>query len=301
MAGTDAIPDRVRLQQRAAARTRRARRTATTVALTIFGLIVTLAIVVAAPESWSSSKIAQLLIPTAIGTAVLVVGFRWLSRQHTPQLMDGASQHDQRAVERALRTDRASDARIDALARETAQHERSRPWLPWLLAVPAVVQVGLVVLGAAERDWSQIALPALSFVAWCLILRQIGLRQRRNRRYLRTAVPPRGEEPATIAASAVSWIELTREPDVGAIAHRMTFHVDGRPVARLRRGDTARIEVTPGLHVVQARMDWLRSPPLQVNVGDDASTAVTGGLTEHSTTFTGMFLQPRNALQLHIT
>nr|WP_221375040.1 hypothetical protein [Actinoplanes polyasparticus] len=78
----------------------------------------------------------------------------------------------------------------------------------------------------------------------------------------------------------------------------MTFTVDGQTVARLRRGATARIEVPGGSHVVRARMDWLRSVPLEVRVDEAAPVSVTAALTEHSTTFTGTFLRPDTALDI---
>ncbi|WP_250033073.1 hypothetical protein [Paractinoplanes maris] len=97
------------------------------------------------------------------------------------------------------------------------------------------------------------------------------------------------------------WIELKRAHDVGAIARRMTFRVDGRLVARLRRGATARIEVPAGRHTVQARMDWQRSEPLELDLSDDTLVTLTGALTEHSMTFTGTFRHPRTALELLVT
>ena len=98
----------------------------------------------------------------------------------------------------------------------------------------------------------------------------------------------------------MAWIGLSRTMDVGAIARRMTFHVDGKPVARLRRGESAHCEATPGIHVVQARMDWLRSSPLELKLDDDMSLTVTGALTEYSMTFAGMFLKPGSALNLRV-
>lgn len=94
------------------------------------------------------------------------------------------------------------------------------------------------------------------------------------------------------------WLELSRAMDVGAIARRMTFTVDGQSVARLRRGATARVQVAAGPHVVRAHMDWLRSVPLEVSVDENAPISVTAALTEHSMTFTGTFLHPGTALDI---
>ncbi len=97
------------------------------------------------------------------------------------------------------------------------------------------------------------------------------------------------------------WIDLRRDQDVGGIARRMEFWVDGQRVARLRRGATARIEVAVGTRVVQARMDWLSSAPLELSMSTGTSRTVTGALTAHSITFTGTFLRPGTALELLAT
>ena len=94
-------------------------------------------------------------------------------------------------------------------------------------------------------------------------------------------------------------IRLTRAPDAGAILRRMRFDIDGRPVARLRRGESTYVEVPAGTHEVRVRMDWLRSAPVRLHLTDGAAlVAVTAAVTEHSSTFTGMFLRPRTALEL---
>lgn len=93
-------------------------------------------------------------------------------------------------------------------------------------------------------------------------------------------------------------VRLMRALDAGALLRRMRFDVDGRPVARLRRGESTYVEVPVGTHEVQVRMDWLRSAPMQMHLSDGAAVSLTGSVTEHSSTFTGMFLRPRTALTL---
>ncbi|GAB2585371.1 hypothetical protein Aab01nite_52960 [Paractinoplanes abujensis] len=93
-------------------------------------------------------------------------------------------------------------------------------------------------------------------------------------------------------------LTFVRAPDAAALARRMTFLLDGRPVARLKRGESVRVTVPAGRHVVQARMDWLRSRPLDLTLGEAETLSVTGALTEHSMTFTGAFLRPSTALEI---
>lgn len=94
---------------------------------------------------------------------------------------------------------------------------------------------------------------------------------------------------------------LTREPDTGGILRRMTFYVDGLPVARLRRGESADIWVIAGMHTVEVRMDWLRCEPVTVKAEDGTTVTLTGALAERSTTVVGFFLRPRTALELRVS
>ncbi len=43
--------------------------------------------------------------------------------------------------------------------------------------------------------------------------------------------------------------------------------VDGQEIGRVKNGETATYDVTPGQHQVQLGIDWARSPSLTVNVG----------------------------------
>jgi len=54
----------------------------------------------------------------------------------------------------------------------------------------------------------------------------------------------------------------------------MIIEVDGRPALRVGHGKTGELEVEPGLHSVQARMDWHSSPVLNVTVAAGESTNV---------------------------
>ena len=96
-------------------------------------------------------------------------------------------------------------------------------------------------------------------------------------------------------------IRLTRDSDVGAVFRRMTFYVDGVPVARLRPGQTALIDLAAGTHMVEARMDWLRSAPRRLDLEAESSVALTGALTDHSATFTSFFVHPRSAIDLRLS
>ena len=64
---------------------------------------------------------------------------------------------------------------------------------------------------------------------------------------------------ATIHVQRVSnrWVDRLR-------AYRIL--VDGQERGKVSRGESLELAVEPGAHVVQARIDWCRSPILEVNL-----------------------------------
>ncbi|MEV6306601.1 hypothetical protein AB0M02_44895 [Actinoplanes sp. NPDC051861] len=98
----------------------------------------------------------------------------------------------------------------------------------------------------------------------------------------------------------MSQLELTRPEDAGATPDRMTFEVDGWPVARLQPGESTSIQVAPGPHLLQIRLDWLSSAPMEINVPTNARIRATGTLTEDSLNVTGAYITPETALNLHV-
>ncbi|MFC7532808.1 hypothetical protein [Actinoplanes sp. GCM10030250] len=99
----------------------------------------------------------------------------------------------------------------------------------------------------------------------------------------------------------MSQIELARPEDAGDVADRMTFEVDGWPVARLHRGESASIPVDPGVHLIQVRLDWLSSAPLHIEVPDGARVTATGSLAADSAGVTSTYISPETALDLHVS
>lgn len=51
--------------------------------------------------------------------------------------------------------------------------------------------------------------------------------------------------------------------------------VDGEKVASLTAGKTVTVPATPGNHIIQLKVDWLRSAPLRVTLGVDERVQVT--------------------------
>ena len=69
-------------------------------------------------------------------------------------------------------------------------------------------------------------------------------------------------------------IELRRPRDAVARLRSYKVLLDGKQVARLRNGGSAVVHAEPGRHVLQARIDWASSPPLELELADAGSVTV---------------------------
>lgn len=63
----------------------------------------------------------------------------------------------------------------------------------------------------------------------------------------------------------MTTLTITRASDSAGLFRRMQVRVDNETVARLRPKQSETVEVGPGPHVVQARMDWCSSPTIIVD------------------------------------
>jgi hypothetical protein len=55
---------------------------------------------------------------------------------------------------------------------------------------------------------------------------------------------------------------------------KLKVAVDDEVVAQLKPGESVTVQVSPGLHSLEARMDWEKSAPCVVNLADDGSAVV---------------------------
>lgn len=67
---------------------------------------------------------------------------------------------------------------------------------------------------------------------------------------------------------------LSRPHNSGALLRRIWVRVDGLRVAGLRPGQSARVSLDGGDHVVQATLDWIRSEPLALQLDADETTSL---------------------------
>lgn len=185
----DGIPDRAELLATARTRVRRAR-------LAVFGIllvgasILTVTVFVTADRATSLEKTLVLLLPVTLTVIAAVVLYPWVRRQdRDPQLAVGADTSTRRAVQKALRAGVASDARIDALARDAATRGLRNTWNIWMIGAGVVLEVvgmALRVIGGplTTEDLILMAVMAPSAI---LIIGSAGLTRYRSRRYLRRA------------------------------------------------------------------------------------------------------------------
>jgi hypothetical protein len=59
------------------------------------------------------------------------------------------------------------------------------------------------------------------------------------------------------------------------IARQYNIKVDGEMVGKISRGTQLAVDVAPGSHRVQARIDWTGSQVLDVDVADDSEVHIT--------------------------
>lgn len=65
---------------------------------------------------------------------------------------------------------------------------------------------------------------------------------------------------------------IQRKGQFNAALRDCAILIDGEKVGVVGNGKTFEVDVTPGVHNVQSRMDWVKSKPLDVNVGANGAT-----------------------------
>jgi hypothetical protein len=185
------LPDRDELQAIAVARAHRRR-------MLLIGLMLLISIAIPAgflvtgDGDWSAGKVAALLLIPFVMTAVVFAALYPLMRSNDRQvpLSFGTDKATQRAVQRALRTGRPADARIDALARDTATRTLRRSWSLWVFVGAVALQaVGAVLRIVGNADPMDLGMAALLILLSAIMLGTLIMARRRSRAYL---AAPRG-------------------------------------------------------------------------------------------------------------
>jgi hypothetical protein len=189
MTGDDPIPDRDRLRAASVAHTRRAVKRAAIVTVGFFLAFVAV-VFVTVDDMRSRDGALAVVVGLVILAVAALLGLGALRAQaRNPALVPSADPGSRAAVELALRTGRTDNARIDALARESAQRTLRRPWQVWGPAFFVLLEGLVTITQLISRDWWQ-ALFFGVFTAGFAMQTGRGLADlRRRRHYLRQARP----------------------------------------------------------------------------------------------------------------
>lgn len=75
----------------------------------------------------------------------------------------------------------------------------------------------------------------------------------------------------------MATVTVRRGNDPMGRMRRMRVEIDGSTAARLSVNGSESIDVSPGSHILRARMDWQSSKPLQVALSTDETITVVVG------------------------
>ncbi|WP_306204297.1 hypothetical protein [Actinoplanes sp. RD1] len=193
MTGTDPIPDRAELRERAAKRIRLLLLVPAIAAATVvlaFGVAMDGS---AGTRGWIFIGVGLVLIAAGAAAMMLVVRRRLAN----PELVSGLDRSSQREVARALRNGRTDDPRVDAIIRQSAARVIRTRWLTAVFALVAALDVYLAAEDIADRDWDGLVFRLVSAVLFTLFAAYQWNQVRRYRAYLRQEGPAR---PADTAA-----------------------------------------------------------------------------------------------------
>lgn len=104
-------------------------------------------------------------------------------------------------------------------------------------------------------------------------------------------------EPSVKQGTAM--ILFKREYDSAGVLRRLQFKLDGTTVAQLRPHQERRLDVPAGVYVLQVKMDWATSEPMQISLAPGSTLRVTGAID--FSMIIKVFTQPRTALGLAVS
>src|SRR6185503_5541300 len=82
---------------------------------------------------------------------------------------------------------------------------------------------------------------------------------------------------ANIIAGSSSTLVVYRARQFVNLFARYRIILDGKKIARIRRGEELRFRIAPGKHQLLARMDWVRSNVFVFDVGDNEEVELEVG------------------------
>jgi len=96
-------------------------------------------------------------------------------------------------------------------------------------------------------------------------------------------------------------IVVRREPGRRDLLRKYRVLVDGSPVGLIADGGVESFAVAPGDHSVQLKLDWTRSPPVEITVEEGRELHLLGGPRGGSlTVLFDLLFRPRSYLRLTV-
>nr|WP_295778668.1 hypothetical protein [Rhodoferax sp.] len=65
----------------------------------------------------------------------------------------------------------------------------------------------------------------------------------------------------------MSYVTLNRNSGLMGMFRDISFLMDGRKLIKIGRNSSKTVEIDPGSHFFQISMDWMKTEPIEVNVG----------------------------------
>lgn len=102
---------------------------------------------------------------------------------------------------------------------------------------------------------------------------------------------------------AMAILCVKRRPPSAAQGDRFRAYrieVDGVERGKLRRGQTLRIDVAPGVHAIRARIDWQGSEVVHVDVPQEDEVLVWVTPRAHIASFWALMFKPEGWLDIEV-
>jgi hypothetical protein len=99
-----------------------------------------------------------------------------------------------------------------------------------------------------------------------------------------------------VTFAVVTSIRVQRPHDGGGMLRRLVVDLDGQQVAALKQGESVDLPVSAGTYAVAGRMDWTRSPALEVEIAEGQQVRVEVALPMSA--LWNMTRRPRSALSI---
>lgn len=91
---------------------------------------------------------------------------------------------------------------------------------------------------------------------------------------------------------------IRRQPGSSSILRAFRVLVDGNQVGRLRQDGELAVDVEPGTHAVQIKVDWAGSKPLEVTAGPGEVIRLVCETAPFTKGFASIFRQPSEYIKL---